>query len=61
MMQPGTVPFWVSDSEDAIDRAKDYCRTRGLTPADVKIVKRDGAVMVVVKRECKLKESPSDA
>lgn len=54
-MPPGFVPFWISDGPDAAEQAKEFCRTRGLGSSDVKIVREDGAVKVVVKRECKLR------
>ena len=54
MMPPGFVPYWTPDTPDAPDKAKEFCRTRGLTPNDVKIVRKDGKVKVVVKRACKL-------
>lgn len=51
-MKEGDQPFWCPVSEpDAVDRAKEFCRSRKLTPDDVKIVKRDGHVRVVVKRD----------
>lgn len=55
VMKPDFIPWRTPDAGDAADRAKEFCRTRGLTPADVKIVRRDGEVMVVVKRECKIR------
>ena len=48
-MTPGTIVFWVSDGDDAIDLCKEYCRDHGLTPSEARIVKRDGAVMVILK------------
>lgn len=55
MMQPGTIPFWTSDGPDAADQAKEFCRTRGLTSETAKIVKKGDAVMVEIKKACKLK------
>jgi ribosomal protein L36 len=49
-VNPGDIPYKTPDDETAIDRAKHFCRSSSLTPNDVKIVKRDGFVMVVVKR-----------
>lgn len=49
-MKPGDIPFKTPDVPEAADMAKDFCRTRGLTPADVKICRRNGEVMVEVKR-----------
>lgn len=50
-MKPGDEPFKIPDSEDAADRAKAFCMSRGLTPKDVKITRKDGFVRVVVIRE----------
>lgn len=50
-MTPGTIAFWVSDGDDAIDLCKEYCRDHGLTTSEARIVKREGAVMVILK-EC---------
>ena len=50
-MNVGFIPFRIPDGTDAAERAKDFCKTRGLTPNDVKIVRRNGEVMVEVKRD----------
>lgn len=50
-MKPGFIPFRTPDADDAAERAKEFCKTRGLSPADVKIVRRNGEVMVEVKRD----------
>lgn len=54
-MPPGFIPYRTPDDDTAAERAKDFCRTRGLTPADVKIVRRGDEVIVEVKRKCKCK------
>lgn len=54
-MQPGFEPYVTPDDDKAADRAKEFCKTRGLTPNDVKIVRRDGHVRIVVKKECEIK------
>lgn len=60
MIKPGTVIYWTDEAPDAPDKAREFCRSRGLTADDVRIVKRrhgdDMMVMVEVKRPCKLKE-----
>ena len=48
-MTPGTIAFWVSGGDDAIDLCKEYCRDHGLTPSEARIVKREDAVMVILK------------
>jgi ribosomal protein L36 len=53
-MTPGFIPWRTPDAPDAADRAKEFCRTRKLTPATAKIVRRDGEVMVVITKGCKL-------
>ena len=50
-MKQGFIPFRTPDTPDAADRAKEFCRARGLTPNDVKIVRRGNEVMVEVKRD----------
>lgn len=54
-MQPDFIPWQTPDAPDAVDRAKEFCNTRGLTNRDVKLVRRDGMVCVVVIRECSIK------
>lgn len=55
MMAVGFEPYVTPDDEGAVDRAKEFCKTRELTPAVVKIVRRDGMVRIVVKERCKCK------
>ena len=50
-MNRGFEPYVTPDDDGAADRAKDFCKSRGLTPKDVKIVRRDGRVRVVVIRD----------
>lgn len=57
----GDVIFWTDDAPDGPDIARAWCKSRGLTSDDVKLVKRDAPtlgrkmVMVEVKQPCKLK------
>jgi len=55
MIRPGTVVYQIPDSDDAPALARDFCRTRKLTPEDAKIIRRNGMVMVEIKRPCLLK------
>ena len=55
MMKRGFEPYITPDDDGAVDRAKSFCKTRELTPEMVKIVRRDGHVRIVVKKECKCK------
>lgn len=49
-MRQGDIPFRTIDDAGAVDRAKAFCASRKLTPDDVKLTRKDGWVMVVVKR-----------
>lgn len=51
-MNKGFEPFLTPFSDDAASQAIEFCKTRGLTNNDVKIVKgKDGFVRVVVVRD----------
>ena len=50
-MKSGFIPFRTPDTPDAADQAKEYCKSRGLTAADVQICRRDRCVLVEVKRD----------
>ena len=51
-MNKGFEPFKIPFSDDAARHAIEFCKTRGLTNRDVKIVKgKDGFVRVVVVRD----------
>lgn len=49
-MNIGFEPFVTPFNETAIDDAKEFIRSRGLTARDVKLQKRDDQVRVVVIR-----------
>ena len=55
MMKPGSIPFSIDDEEGATDRAREFCKTRGLTTAQARIVRRRGQIQVEVKIKCALK------
>ncbi len=55
MIRPGTVVHQIPDSDEAPALAREFCRTRKLTPEDAKIIRRNGMVMVEIKRPCLLK------
>ena len=61
MMKPGDVIYWTEDAPGAPDKARAFCKSRGLTSEDVRLVRRHSPslgrrmVMVEVKRPCKLK------
>lgn len=58
-MTPGFIPFWTTDSDTAADDARAFCRSRGLSSDDARIVRREinGEVRICVeiKRKCVLK------
>ena len=59
MMKPGDVIYWTDDAPESPDLARAFCKSRGLTAEDVRLIKRMHGdrkmVMVEVKRPCKLK------
>lgn len=50
-MKAGTVLYAGDDSPASVEEARDYIRTHGLTRDDVKLVKREGQVLVIAIRE----------
>lgn len=51
-MKSGFEPFKIPFSDDAASQAIEFCKIRGLTNRDVKIVNgKDGFVRVVVVRD----------
>jgi len=59
MMKPGDVIYWTDDAPEGPDQARAFCKSRGLTSEDVRLVKRTHGdrkmIMVEVRRPCKLK------
>ena len=59
MMKPSDVIYWTDDAPDAPDKAREFCKSRGLTAEDVRLIKRmhgdSKMVMVEVRRPCRLK------
>jgi hypothetical protein len=55
-MIAGDVPFKTPDGPDAANEAREFCRSRGLTSEQVKIVRRGGVVEVVVKIQCRMEQ-----
>ena len=52
-MQPNTVLFACSDdTETCITMAREWVKQKQLTGDDVRMVKRDGMILVIAKREC---------
>lgn len=48
---PNTALFTGTDCEEAVTEAREYIKKYGYTAEDVKLVKRDGVVQVITKRE----------
>lgn len=59
MIEVGTILFWTPDDATAPDQARDFCKTRGLTAQDVKILRTSirGEAKIIVRtiRPCKVK------
>ena len=55
----GTVIYWTEDAPDAPDKARAFCRSRGVTSEQVKIVRAMHGdrkmIMVKVRTPCRLK------
>ena len=58
-MSPGFIPYRTDDGPNAADDAREFCKTRGLSSDQVKIVRRNGRVEVEVKIECLIKIAQS--
>lgn len=62
-MQPGDVIFWAEDTDAGAADARAFCKSRGMTPAVARIVRRHAPtlyrmmIMVEIKAECRLKVS----
>lgn len=50
-MKAGTVLYAGDDSSESVAEARDYIRLQGLTREDVKLVKREGQVLVILERD----------
>lgn len=53
-MKAGTVLYASDGSDEALTEARAWIAARRLTRDDVKLVKRDGQVLVVAEREVKV-------
>lgn len=60
-MQPGDVIFWTDDTPEGADEARAFCKSRGLTQEQARIVRREAPsqgkvmIMVEIKQKCRLK------
>lgn len=50
-MKEGTVLYASDDSEAGVTDARGYIRQHGFTRADVRLVKREGQVLVIAERD----------
>ena len=50
-MKRGWVLYAGDDSPASVEDAREYIKAHGLTREDVKLVKRDGQVMVIAERD----------
>lgn len=51
MVSKDTVLFWSNDSPESIQDAKQYIHAHKLTRDDVRLIKKEGEVMVISKRD----------
>lgn len=51
MIKPNTSLYASDDSAISVTEARDYIKRMGFTKEDVKLIKREGQVLVVTKRE----------
>ena len=40
-MSPGAIPFWTPETDTAADQARDFCKSRGLSSEDARIIRRE--------------------
>lgn len=50
MIQTGTVMYASDDSPESITEAREYIKRMGLTAEDVRLIRKDGQVLVIAKR-----------
>ena len=50
MIQPGTVMFASQDCPEAVEEARAYIRNYGLTSDDVRLIRKEGQILVIAKR-----------
>ena len=53
MIPVGKIVWW-NDTTDAPARAREFCKSRGLTAETARIVKRGDRIEVEIKKPCKL-------
>ena len=50
MITEGTVLYASADHPDSVAEAREYIRYKGLTGADVRLIRKEGSVLVVARR-----------
>ena len=55
MIQSGTVLYASADHPDSITEAREYIKRMGLTADDVRLIRKSGSVLVIAKRDLKLR------
>lgn len=60
-MKPGDVIFWANDTPEGADDARAFCKSRGLSQDQARLVRREAPtlgrvmIMVEIKATCSLK------
>lgn len=54
MIKPGTTVFSTTDDEQGPQEARDFCKSRGLTGDNARIIKRNNRIEVETKIPCLL-------
>ena len=50
VIEPGWILYHSDDSEASLTEAREYISDHGLTAEDVRLIRKDNAIMVVAKR-----------
>lgn len=57
MIKSGVIVYATDDCRDGIEAARVWLREKALTPADVRLYRADGMVLVETVRDVKVKPS----
>ena len=50
MIQPGHILYASSDCPEAVEEARAYIAREGLTSDDVRLIRKEGQILVIAKR-----------
>lgn len=50
MIHPGHILYASDDSEASVTEAREYIREQGLTAEDVRLIRKEGQILVVAQR-----------